>query len=549
VATQALFMGDQAPEDDSGIPFELAGLAALTVDLDGAVLWSSRAAAGMFGRTADELAGVDVRDLLCATDRVAVKEALAEASAGRPWSGLLGVCPDTAAHTRFAFHWELTRQPGSPPCVLVLAAPLAPTGLTVLTEAGARIGTSLDLGKTALEVAEVAVPRFAAAASVFALERLLVADELTHREPAGCVVVRRLATHVADHSAGSWNQTVPVGEVIVFPQDSPYARCMETRAPVQFDHVGDDVLERVRRRDGGAELVGKYRSFLAAPLATRDAVVGLAVFARAGRDDAFGSQDVAVASELAARAAVCIENARLFTREQRTALVLQRSLAPRRAIAPEGVDVAHRSLPAGAGIVGGDWLDVVSLPRGRVGLMVGDVMGHGTEAAAVMAQLRTAAHTLADLDLTPDQVLCRLDRIAQHLDDTPFGTCVYAVLDPAARTCSIARAGHLPPVLALPDGATMLLDVPAGLPLGLGLDHNVYQTTEIDLPPGAVLALYTDGLVESRKRPHEVGIATLRDSLSAPSAELGKTCDAAVEALRQGGEDDITLILARVQDG
>jgi len=145
-------------------------------------------------------------------------------------------------------------------------------------------------------------------------------------------------------------------------------------------------------------------------------------------------------------------------------------------------------------------------------------------------------------------VLRRLDGLAAGLA-APYATCIYAIIDPAASTCLIAQAGHQPPVLVLPGGTTMVLDLPPGLPLGLGAES--FETTRISLPRGATLALYTDGLVESRTRPLDDGLAALRDMLSTalagPRSVLGDASETVTRALRQHGEDDITLVLARVR--
>jgi serine phosphatase RsbU (regulator of sigma subunit) len=213
------------------------------------------------------------------------------------------------------------------------------------------------------------------------------------------------------------------------------------------------------------------------------------------------------------------------------------------------MEVAHRYLPVGASMVGGDWHDIVALPGGRALLVVGDAMGHGPEAAAVMVQLRTATHLLAGLDLPPGEILAGLDMLAAGMPASPYATCVCAVIDTLASTGVIAVAGHPPPVLALPGGATEVLSVPAGLPLGLGA--GTFEAAEVTLPSGATLALYTDGLVESRTRPLEEGIAALRDALGSALAQPGASLDSASEtvtqALRQRGEDDITLVLARIR--
>jgi len=166
-----------------------------------------------------------------------------------------------------------------------------------------------------------------------------------------------------------------------------------------------------------------------------------------------------------------------------------------------------------------------------------------------MVQLRTATHLLAGLDLSPAKLLARLDTMVAGMPASPYATCICAVIDIGASTCVIAAAGHPPPVLALPDGSTEVLSVPAGLPLGLSA--GTFEATQVALPPGATLALYTDGLAESRTRPLDDGIAALRDALSSALDQRGTSLDSASEtisqALRQRGEDDITLVLARVR--
>jgi len=281
----------------------------------------------------------------------------------------------------------------------------------------------------------------------------------------------------------------------------------------------------------------------------RGVVLGCATFGRAPQSPDFGPADIAAAGELASRAAVCIDNARLYHRERRTAFALQRGLLPPEPSVPEGMEVAHRYLPVGASMVGGDWHDIVALPGGRVAVVVGDAMGHGPEAAAVMVQLRTATHLLVGLDMPPGEVLARLDTLTAGMPASPYATCVCAVIDTSASTCVIAGAGHPPPVLALPGGATEVLSVPAGLPLGLST--GTFESAQVSLPPGATLALYTDGLAESRTRPLEDGIAALRDGLGSalaqPGVSLDSACEAIIQALRQRGEDDITLVLARIR--
>jgi len=368
--------------------------------------------------------------------------------------------------------------------------------------------------------------------------------------------VRRLAARLSGPVEAATGAALPAGEVVVLGADSLRSQAMATCKPVLSS--------------GGPKIVVGCTSFLTMPLIARGAVVGCAVFGRAPTSPAFNPGDVALADALAARAAVGIDNARLYDRERRTALALQRGLLPGQPDIPAGMEVAHAYLPVGDHVVGGDWHDIVRLPDGRAALIVGDAMGHGPEAAAVMVQLRTAAHTLAELGLPPGQVLHKLDAMAAAMDtaaldpaatgpagtDTmvtgtaaPFATCVYAVIDPSGGASGIAQAGHLPPVLVLPGGATEVLDLPPGLPLGLGAGS--FQVTRFSLPPGATLALYTDGLVESRTRPIDDGLAALRGALSSalagPASTLDGACRTVTQLLCEHGEDDITLMLARTR--
>jgi Stage II sporulation protein E (SpoIIE)/GAF domain len=421
--------------------------------------------------------------------------------------------------------------------------------LAGLREAAALIGTTLDLSTTAAEVVDAAVPDFADAATVFVAERLLAADEFASPQTGQGSVVRRLASRVAGQPPDATSRLLRVGEVLVLGSESLWLRAMSSGQPVVADSLDGDSVARISRHPGAARIFSKFGSFLAVPLAARGVVVGCATFGRAGGLPPFGPADISAAGDLLYRAAVSIDNARLYDRERRTALALQRGLLPSQPDIPAGLEVARRYLPVGDSVVGGDWHDIVALPGGRAALIVGDAMGHGPEAAAVMVQLRTAAHTLAGLDLPPGQILRRLDQLAAGLA-APFATCIYAIIDPASSSCLICQAGHLPPALVLPSGETRMLELPPGLPLGLEAES--FEAIPVSLPAGATLALYTDGLVESRARPLDDGLAALRDVLCAalgagagqPLSEAG---EAVTQALRLHGEDDITLVLARIR--
>ena len=524
------------------------GVAVFTLDSSGAVASWSVTAEQLFGRAADEVAGRDIWPLLLARpdDQDRIRRGLAEAAAGRAWSGSVTLTPGCGGG-QLAVHCEPLARPGDG--TLVIAQRAAPPRPDLLRAAVARVGTTLDLTRTAREVTEVVVPEFADAAAVFVLERLLTAEEPMLDVASSSALVRRLAARLAGQPAAVTDNLLRPGEAFLFGADSPSYRAMTSGSPVVTGYLDRETADRLARRPGGREPDASYTSFLSVPLIARGVVLGCVTFARVVGRDGFAPADTEVAAELAAHAAVCIDNARLYHRERRVAFVLQQGLVPEEPRVPEGLEVAARYLPVGTSMVGGDWHDIVALPGGRTALIMGDAMGHGPEAAAVMVQLRTAAHALADLELAPEEVLRRLDRMAAAMSGTPYATCLCAVLDPSASSCLVAKAGHPPPVLALPDGHTELPELPAGLPLGLAAGS--FETVQLDLPPGAVLALYTDGLVESRTRPLEDGLNALRDALGTalakPGASLDGACEEVIQALRQRGEDDLTLLLARIR--
>jgi PAS domain S-box-containing protein len=441
--------------------------------------------------------------------------------------------------------------------------------LALLNEASARIGNSLDLETTARELLDVAVPGFCDLAAVDLYQALLTGEEAppgrwssTGSDSGdGSARLRRVAFASAvsdapltgpDGAVAGGYEPPDVGAVHRFPFSSQAASALRTA--------------RVQTIPGAPGSL--VQSTFAVPMVAHDTVVGLVQFSRTKGSEPFGDRDRALAVELAARAAVCIDNARLYRREHERALILQRSLLPPGDPEAAGLDIACRYLPGNTATeVGGDWFDVIELPGHRTALVVGDVMGRGLRAAVAMGELRTAVRTLALLDLEPAEVLSALDEIARGLG-TPSGaqqasrvahkardadlsevylaTCVYAVYDPVTRRCTFANAGHLPPVVVEPGEKALLLDVPPGMPLGVGGEP--FEQIEVDLPEGALLALYTDGLVESRDHPLDEGLTGLRAALTNPARPLEDVCDHVLNTLdTRHGEDDIALLMARIQ--
>jgi serine phosphatase RsbU (regulator of sigma subunit) len=501
----------------------------------------------LFGCPARAIVGHDMCEALVPGTGHAplLRQGLGEARAGRVWTATLAMA--LAGGDTVALRCEPMAEPGAGALMIAQRVPRA-AGQVLLSEAAIRLGTTLDLTQTAREAVDLTVPSFADAAVIVMPERMLAADEFLPPEPGSQVVLRRVVTCLAGYPAADTDRVLPPGEALVFAGDSPIARAMGSGRPVLYRHLDASTLQRLGASPAGHAIAAGLGSFLAVPLIARGLVVGCVIFARAMASPKFRRAEVELAGQFAARAALCIDNARMYNRERRIATALQRGLLPARPVSPPGLEVEHRYLPVGASVVGGDWHDIVAQPGGKAALIVGDAMGHGPEAAAVMVQLRTAAHTLADLGLPPEEVLRRLDRLAAGMTVTAFATCIFAAIDPADGSCVIAKAGHLPPVLIEANGATRVLDLPAGLPLGLGVES--FEPTPIRLPRGATLALYTDGLVESRQQTVDAGTAAMREalgrSLAQPGATLAGTCRLVTDSLRRQGEDDITLVLARI---
>ncbi|MER5792045.1 SpoIIE family protein phosphatase [Streptomyces sp. NPDC001980] len=433
--------------------------------------------------------------------------------------------------------------------------------LAVLNDASMRIGTTLDVTRTAEELAEVAVSGFADFVTVDLLESVVLGDEPVPVTPGEPAAVRRTAQRSV--LVGCPEAAAAPGDAFRYPVDTPPMWTLLTGHGTRHRPGDPGMQEWLRTSQARAESVARHRihSVLMVPLRARGVTLGLVHFLRHRTPESFTEDDQRLAEEIVARAAVSVDNARRYTRERRTALALQRSLLPGRPPGLAATEVAYRYLPTGAGAdVGGDWFDVIPLSGARVALVVGDVVGHGIRASATMGRLRTAVRTLADVDLAPDELLTQLDDLVIRLDreegpEVPGraetassgdvgATCLYAVYDPVTRRCTMARAGHPPPALVTPGGDVRFLDLPAGPPLGLG--GLPFESAEVELAEGSLLALYTDGLVETADHDIEVGLGLLRRALADPTAPLEETCDHVLRTvLTDHPADDIVLLLAR----
>ncbi|WP_217237439.1 SpoIIE family protein phosphatase/ATP-binding protein [Streptomyces sp. AC555_RSS877] len=434
-------------------------------------------------------------------------------------------------------------------------AEVARERLQLLYEAGVGIGTTLDVTRTAQELAEVAVPQFADIVAVDLLDAVLRGWEPTAE---GWRYLRRAA--IGGQQQGM--PLYPLGEVIAFLPDTPQMWTLQQGRGVLEADLGKARGWQEQDPDRAREALDRgMHSLVTVPLQARGVPLGVANFYRTGDSPAFEPEDLSFAEEMAARAAVAIDNARRFTREHTMAVTLQRSLLPRGQPDQDALEVAWRYLPAEAG-VGGDWFDVIPLPGARVALVMGDVVGHGLHAAATMGRLRTAVHNFSALDLPVDEVLGHLDDLVVRMDKEEStdgapdhhegegvtgATCLYAIYDPVAGTCTMARAGHPDPVVVGPDGSVDFADVQASAPLGLG--GYPFETAEMYLPEDSQLVLYTDGLVEDRTRDLDVGLDSLRRALDGAAGRTPEeACQVVIDELRPAhSSDDIALLVARTR--
>ncbi|MFG2881376.1 SpoIIE family protein phosphatase [Streptomyces sp. NPDC048297] len=427
--------------------------------------------------------------------------------------------------------------------------------LQLVNEASLRIGSTLDVTRTAQELADVCVPALADFVTVDLLDPQEYGGEPPARITAP-VNLRRIA-----HQSilpGVPEAVAEPGEVQVYPTLSPQADSLTAGRTIRATMDAGSMQQWLGWNPVRSERVRRFKihASMAVPIQARGLTLGVAVLTRHRHPDPFTTDDMMLAEEITARAAVCIDNARRYSRERDTALALQRSLLPRTLPRTAAVEATSRYLPAARAGVGGDWFDVISLSGMRVAMVVGDVVGHGVPASATMGRLRTAVRTLADIDLAPDELLTHLDDLVVRLAQESGGdatagevgaTCLYAVYDPVSRRCTLARAGHPPPVIVRPGEEPRMLDLPAGPPLGLG--GLPFESAELELPEGTVLALYTDGLVWSRERGGESSRQLLYQALRARTGSLDETCDRVLHTLLPSGgvADDVALLVARTQ--
>src|SRR6266700_1460593 len=485
----------------AGMSAVLSGTSAQTltlgIDREGRILPHDRGAGDIIAGRPGSLLGTNLRALITGP--------------GDPEEALSGLIEAIRADRESTTVLTIRTASRAAVDAVVTREPIRSSDPALLDGAVRRIGGALDIEQMAPELVNILVPHFCNSAGLLMLESVMGDAEYPDVPRDGLHLVRRLAVAHDDSDPG-WDAAFPVGEILRYPADTPYTRCLASREPVcvVMTEEAAGKLASAWVRTPVARLVAGT-SMLLLPLLAGEALLGFFVCVRRIGFHRFDAYDTEIGMEFANRAGLFMDSARRYSRERATALTLQRSMLPTGLSHPASVEVRHRYLPGSKLIeVGGDWYESIALPGGRVALVVGDVAGHGVRAAVTMGRLRTAIKTLTMLELPPAETLQRLDDLMQELGavEPHFATCVYAVFDTVDGTCELASAGHLPPLLVRPDGTSEFLDVSPAPPLGIGASPIASRTLPIE--DGSLLVMYTDGLVEKRTEDIDEGLAGLR---------------------------------------
>ncbi|GHE89789.1 hypothetical protein GCM10014715_52900 [Streptomyces spiralis] len=421
--------------------------------------------------------------------------------------------------------------------------------LALLEAVRTQVGHRTNVAAVCRELVDAVVPAFAGTTDVEVLD-----DVVRGEEPPTVPVRRSVPLRRAAHRGGI--SAHPVGDVRILPAGTPFSDVLSDLRPRLVPIVEADSWPATEPAGADAIRRSGAHSLIVAPLALRGQALGVVSFYRHRHEEPFDRDDVAVASAICAHAALCVNNARQYMREWIIASTVQRRLLPRPPSRQATVELSplHRPDPEG----GGAWFDAIPLPGARTALVVGDVAGRGIAAATTMGFLRTALHTLAALDLQPDELMARLNDTAVRLateraalppEDPlhcePFTAgCAVAIHDPVDLICTIARAGLPEPVAVLPDGTSARLSVPPGPPLGEA-GTAPFPSTTISLPEGSTLAMGTTSLAD------EVLAATaplrplLADTGTTPLPDVRDSIEGALTRAHGTGEQ--LMLLARTK--
>jgi serine phosphatase RsbU (regulator of sigma subunit) len=404
--------------------------------------------------------------------------------------------------------------------------------LSFLADVSAELLGNLDYRATLTNVANLLVPDLADWCAVDMVERGGVATlAVAHTDP--------------DKVAWAWELQRRYPPDPDAPTGAP--NVIRTGVSELYEEITDEMLAAGARDEEHLRLARelKLRSAIVVPLRVHDRTLGAITLIRAESGRAYGPADQVFAEELGRRAALAIDNAQLHSATRDVARQLQRAVLPENLDSIAGWEVATYSDPGGAADIGGDVYDAVRLPDGRLAVFIGDVMGHGVQAAAAMASLRAAVRAFLTVDPAPSAVLDHLQGMFQRLSITELVSLVYAVIDPDAGTVELVNAGHYPPVLVGPDGVATFARTPPRRPLGT--DPDTCVAADFPYRPGDTLLLYTDGLVERRSEHIDLGLARIEEAagpLAGP--DLPAALAALVAQVRlAAGDDDVTAVAVR----
>ncbi|MGX1544402.1 SpoIIE family protein phosphatase [Streptomyces adustus] len=416
--------------------------------------------------------------------------------------------------------------------------------LTVLESVRDGVGEQLDVIAVCRALTDTVVPGFCSIAVVEVIDGVVRGEDPPLAPVHGAVQLLRAAFRgvVSAH---------PVGEVSRLPDATPFSRVLTDLRPRLVRLTPDALWLSADPARAASIAQSDANSLIVAPLALRGQAMGIVSFYRRGSEEPFEERDLDLTSDVCAHATLSIDNARRYTRERTIAATLKRRLLPQRPAATPEVDFAHLRLP-GPG-AGGAWFDVIELSGARTALVLGDVAGRGVATATIMGQLRTVIHSLAALDLEPDELMARLsdtatrlasERAALPAEDSlqaePLTAgCLIAVYDAVDQHCTIVRAGLSDPYVVHPDGRAAVVPVPEG-PVLAGPGHAPFPATTVELPAGSTLALSNEDLLMPTGKVVPLLAKGAEDSLD-------DLCDTVAYALRDRVESEKLLLLARVK--
>ncbi|MEU6317882.1 SpoIIE family protein phosphatase [Streptomyces sp. NPDC047009] len=416
--------------------------------------------------------------------------------------------------------------------------------LKVLEQVRKRVGQRLDVMGVCEELADAVVPAVSGIVVIEVIEDV-VRGEQPPLAPVDPAVPLRRAAFRGQASAH------PVGEVRKLPEGTPFSRVLTDLRPRLVQVQEDSVWLAADPARAEAIRRSHAHSLIVAPLSVRGEAPGVVSFYRHGREDPFDEEDIALTSDVCAHTALCIDNARRFTQERTIAATVKRKLLPQRPAKPSTVEISHLHIPGPGG--GGAWYDVIELAGARTALIVGDVAGRGMATATTMGQLRTALHSLAALDLEPDELMARLSdtaaRLAAERAALPAGDplhrepltagCLIVVYDSVEQECAIVRAGLPEPFAVAPGSSTVRVPVAAG-PLLAGTGSAPFPATKITVPEGSVLAVVNEEI----RMPSASLDSLLEKGAARPMDDL---CDTIAYALRECDESEKLVLVARTK--